>query len=92
MSERSVSLAENRCHELWRPGHHGNHADGGPGKTPVDRETAICRSLALVNMLPRPGATQLGIFLGHAKGGLAGGIVAGICFILPSFLSLQPLM
>jgi len=42
--------------------------------------------LALVNMLPGPGATQLGIFLGHAKGGLAGGIVAGICFILPAFL------
>jgi chromate transporter len=42
--------------------------------------------LALVNMLPGPGATQLGIFLGHAKGGLAGGIIAGICFIVPAFL------
>ena len=42
--------------------------------------------LALVNMLPGPGATQLGIFLGHAKHGLMGGILAGIAFILPGFL------
>jgi chromate transporter len=42
--------------------------------------------LALVNMLPGPGATQLGIYIGHTKAGLAGGIVAGLCFILPAFL------
>jgi chromate transporter len=42
--------------------------------------------LALVNMLPGPGATQLGIYLGHTKAGLAGGIVAGLCFMLPAFL------
>jgi chromate transporter len=42
--------------------------------------------LALVNMLPGPGATQLGIFIGHEKAGLAGGIIAGVCFILPAFL------
>lgn len=42
--------------------------------------------LALVNMLPGPGATQLGIYLGHTKAGLAGGIIAGVCFILPAFL------
>lgn len=42
--------------------------------------------LALVNMLPGPGATQLGIFVGHEKAGLTGGIIAGVCFILPAFL------
>jgi len=42
--------------------------------------------LALVNMLPGPGAAQLGIFIGHAKAGLAGGIVAGVCFVLPAFM------
>src|SRR6202040_83039 len=42
--------------------------------------------LALVNMLPGPGATQLGIFIGHAKAGIAGGVIAGVCFILPAFL------
>jgi chromate transporter len=42
--------------------------------------------LAIVNALPGPGATQLGIFIGHTKAGVAGGIVAGLCFILPAFL------
>jgi chromate transporter len=42
--------------------------------------------LALVNMLPGPGATQLGIFIGHSKRGIAGGILAGCGFILPAFL------
>jgi chromate transporter len=44
------------------------------------------QGLALVNMLPGPGATHLGIFIGHEKAGLAGGIIAGVCFILPAFL------
>jgi chromate transport protein ChrA len=39
-----------------------------------------------VNVLPGPGATQLGIFIGHTKAGLAGGILAGLCFMLPAFL------
>src|SRR3974390_2735658 len=42
--------------------------------------------LGLVNLLPGPAATQPGIFLGHAKKGLTGGMVAGICFIAPGFL------
>lgn len=51
----------------------------------IDKK-AFVDGLALVNMLPGPGATQLGIFIGHAKGGMAGGIIAGLCFILPAFL------
>jgi chromate transporter len=42
--------------------------------------------LGLVNVLPGPGATQLAIFIGYAKAGLLGGILAGVCFILPAFL------
>jgi chromate transporter len=42
--------------------------------------------LGLVNMLPGPGATQLGILIGHTMGGLRGGVVAGVAFILPAFL------
>jgi chromate transporter len=42
--------------------------------------------LALVNMLPGPLATQLGIYIGHAKQGITGGIVAGLGFIVPAFL------
>ena len=50
----------------------------------IDKKTFV-DGLALVNMLPGPGATQLGIFIGHAKGGIAGGIIAGLSFILPAF-------
>ncbi len=51
----------------------------------IDKKTFV-DGLAVVNMLPGPGATQLGIFIGHAKAGTMGGIVAGLCFILPAFL------
>jgi chromate transporter len=41
--------------------------------------------LALVNMLPGAGATQLGIYIGHARAGWWGGVLAGLCFIVPAF-------
>jgi chromate transport protein ChrA len=37
--------------------------------------------LALVNMLPGPPGAQLSIFLGHAKGSLIGGILAGVFYL-----------
>lgn len=42
--------------------------------------------LALVNMLPGAGATQLGIYLGYLRAGWWGGLLAGLCFIVPAFL------
>ena len=42
--------------------------------------------LALVNVLPGATATQLGIFLGHARGGWWGGLLAGLCFAAPGFI------
>jgi chromate transporter len=42
--------------------------------------------LALVSMLPGAGATQLGIFIGYHRAGWKGGVLAGLCFILPAFL------
>ena len=42
--------------------------------------------LGLVNMLPGPGVTQLGIFLGFTRGGWWGGVLAGLCFVLPALL------
>lgn len=42
--------------------------------------------LSLVNMLPGAAATQLGIFLGYSRGGWWGGLLAGLCFVLPAFL------
>lgn len=41
--------------------------------------------LAMVTLLPGAGATQLGIFLGHARAGWWGGLLAGLCFVLPAF-------
>lgn len=41
--------------------------------------------LSLVNMLPGAAATQLGIFLGYSRGGWLGGLIAGLCFVLPAF-------
>ena len=42
--------------------------------------------LSVVNMLPGAAATQLGIFLGYARGGWWGGLLAGLCFVLPALL------
>ena len=42
--------------------------------------------LSLVNLLPGAAATQLGIFLGYARGGWWGGLLAGLCFVLPALL------
>jgi len=36
-------------------------------------------------MLPGATATQLGIFLGYARGGWWGGLLAGVFFVLPAF-------
>ena len=36
-------------------------------------------------MLPGAGATQLGMFLGFARGGWWGALLAGVCFALPAF-------
>jgi chromate transporter len=37
-----------------------------------------------VNLLPGPSSTELAIYLGELRGGLAGLLVAGACFILPA--------
>ena len=47
--------------------------------------------LALVNMLPGPGATQLGIFIGYQRAGWWGGLLAGWCFVLPAFFNMLAL-
>lgn len=42
--------------------------------------------LGAVNLLPGPSSTELAIYLGEVRGGLAGLLVAGACFILPAAL------
>src|SRR5713101_1646366 len=41
--------------------------------------------LSLSNLVPGATATQLGMFLGHARGGWWGALLAGLCFVLPAF-------
>ena len=41
--------------------------------------------LSVANMLPGATAVQLGIFLGYARGGWWGGLIGGLCFVLPAF-------
>ncbi len=54
-------------------------------------ERAYLNALNLVILLPGPEALQLAIWLGWRLHGVAGGIVAGLCFLLPSVLLLLAL-
>jgi chromate transporter len=56
----------------------------------IPREQFI-EGMALVNALPGPGGVQLGIFLGFTRAGWWGGVLAGLCFILPAFCILLAL-
>ena len=51
----------------------------------VSKEHFI-EGLSLVNLLPGATATQLAIFLGHARGGVGGGLLAGACFVIPGLI------
>jgi chromate transporter len=50
----------------------------------VSKERFV-EGLSLANVVPGATATQLGIFLGYARGGWWGGLLAGLCFVLPAF-------
>src|SRR5947199_8327180 len=50
----------------------------------LSRERFV-EGLSLANILPGATATQLGIFLGYVRGGWWGGLLAGLCFVLPGF-------
>jgi chromate transporter len=45
----------------------------------------LVEGMSLVTALPGATALQLGIFLGYNRGGWWGGLVAGLCFVLPAF-------
>ena len=47
--------------------------------------------LALVNTLPGPSGIQIGIFLGYSRAGWWGGLLAGLCFLVPGFCILLAL-
>ncbi len=48
-------------------------------------------ALGIVNLLPGPVAAQLAIFIGHSKAGAAGGVIAGLAFMLPGFIIITAL-
>ena len=48
-------------------------------------------ALGIVNLLPGPVAAQLAIFVGHAKAGAAGGVIAGLAFMLPGLIVITAL-
>ena len=40
--------------------------------------------LGVVQLLPGPNSTELAIHVGHVRAGWLDGLVAGLCFVLPS--------
>lgn len=46
----------------------------------------FAEGLAVCNTLPGPASTQLGIFMGWVRAGRLGALVAGVSFMLPTFL------
>ena len=49
------------------------------------RQGAVRRRSVDREHVAGPGRDAVAIFIGHTKGGLVGGIVAGTCFIMPAF-------
>jgi chromate transporter len=43
-------------------------------------------ALAATNILPGPNSTEMAIHIGYRRGGVRGGVVAGMSFILPAFV------
>ena len=54
-------------------------------------EEEFIRTLNFCHLLPGPEALQLAIYIGYRKRGYLGGIVAGVLFILPGFVTLTAL-
>ncbi|WP_440764860.1 chromate efflux transporter [Natronorubrum sp. DTA7] len=58
---------------------------GEDGKGWTD-DSIFMEGLAICNMLPGPASTQLGIFMGWIYAGKLGALVAGVFFMLPTFV------
>jgi chromate transporter len=48
--------------------------------------STFMEGLAICNVLPGPASTQLGIFMGWVYAGVPGALVAGVFFMLPTFV------
>jgi chromate transporter len=58
----------------------------GDGSSEWAEQGVFMEGLAICNMLPGPASTQLGIFMGWVYAGIAGALVAGFFFMLPTFV------
>jgi chromate transporter len=54
-------------------------------------EDEFVRALNFCHLLPGPEALQLAIYVGYRKGGYRGGLLAGVLFILPGYITLTAL-
>jgi chromate transporter len=54
-------------------------------------EDEFVRVLNFCHLLPGPEALQLAIYVGYKKGGYRGGILAGVLFIVPGYVTLSAL-
>src|SRR5262245_21737764 len=50
----------------------------------VSKERFV-EGVSLANLIPGATMTQFCMFLGYVRGGLWGGLLAGLCFVLPAF-------
>jgi chromate transporter len=90
--ERPTTLRE----LAWLFGRLGFTAFGGPAAHIAMMDNEVVRRrrwmtrerfldlLGATNLIPGPNSTELAIHIGHARGGWAGLIVAGVCFIVPA--------
>src|SRR5512132_2246313 len=54
-------------------------------------EDEFVRALNFCHLLPGPEATQLSIYVGYKKAGVWAGVLAGVLFILPGYVTLTAL-
>ncbi len=54
-------------------------------------EDEFLRALNFSHVLPGPEALQLAIYIGYKKGGVRAGVLAGVLFILPGYITLTAL-
>src|SRR5512146_259560 len=54
-------------------------------------EDEFVRALNFCHLLPGPEALQLAIYVGYRKGGVRGGVLAGVLFIVPGYITLTSL-
>jgi chromate transporter len=47
-------------------------------------EAEFLGRIAAASLIPGPSSTEVAIFIGQAKRGLAGLVIAGCCFIIPA--------